>query len=612
MGSASPTRSSSRSFACCCRRGIETTYRSLGEPAARAPHPPGPARRGSRGSRDPARGHRGGLALGAAVHAAPAGCTRDTALGGVDIPAGSHLNVFVGSANHNERRFPDPDRFDVRRDAAPHVTFGAGPRACLGMHLARLAGHVVLDALLERLDDLRLDSQEPAPQIVGTTFRSPDALPVRFTPSPRGRSRAMELPRLISVDDHVVEPPDLWQRHLPAGSGTRPAGRAGQGQGPWQRAALHVRRSGRRPVGRPLGLRGRHHADHDAVRGGVLRPRRRRATRPCSSTSMLPGCSDPTARLADMDANHVDASLCFPTFPRFCGQTFLEADDKELALACVQAYNDWMIDEWCGGDGARPADPAHPGPAVGSRPGRGRGRALRGEGSHAVCFSEGPAALGLPSVHTDALGSVVAGVRGDRHRREHAHRLVVDVPADEPDAPVWSRSRSRSRARATRSSTGSAAATLERFPTLRIALSRGPGRLDAVRPRAARPRRGSTHGRTAASASACRTRRARYIEGRVFGCIFDDLAGLAHARPGRDGPDHDRDRLPARRLDVAALAARRSRASCAAAGLDDDEIYALVRGNAIRCYGLDRYFGVAAWSRTSACDYVVLLATSPR
>ncbi len=50
-----------------------------------------------------------------------------------------------------------------------------------------------------------------------------------------------------------------------------------------------------------------------------------------------------------MDANHIDAAICFPnTLPRFCGQTFPERQDKELALLCVQAYNDWMIDEWCG------------------------------------------------------------------------------------------------------------------------------------------------------------------------------------------------------------------------------------------------------------------------
>jgi cytochrome P450 len=105
---------------------------------------------------------------------------RDAELGGVEIPGGSPVNLFVGSANRDERRFPEPDRFDVHRDPTPHVTFGAGPHACLGMHLARLESRVALDAVLERLDDLHLDSQEPAPHIVGTTFRSPNALPVCF------------------------------------------------------------------------------------------------------------------------------------------------------------------------------------------------------------------------------------------------------------------------------------------------------------------------------------------------------------------------------------------------------------------------------------------------
>ena len=76
-----------------------------------------------------------------------------------------------------------------------------------------------------------------------------------------------------------------------------------------------------------------------------------------------------------------------------------------------------------------------------------------------------------------------------------------------------------------------------------------------------------------------------YIADRVFGCIFDDFAGLAQPRPGRDGPDHVRDRLPARRLDLAPLTARRPRKSCARRGLDDDEIWALVRGNAIAATG---------------------------
>ena len=68
---------------------------------------------------------------------------------------------------------------------------------------------------------------------------------------------------------------------------------------------------------------------------------------------MRKGCWDPKARLEDMDANWTEAQMCFPSFPRFCGQTFLEADDRELALLCVKAYNDWMVDEWCGGTDGR-------------------------------------------------------------------------------------------------------------------------------------------------------------------------------------------------------------------------------------------------------------------
>jgi cytochrome P450 len=105
---------------------------------------------------------------------------RPSRLGGVDIPPGSDMNVFVGSANRDEKRFSNPDRFDVHRNHIAHVTFGSGPHACLGMHLARLESRVALNALLDRLPDLRLDPQAPAPRIVGTTMRSPDCLPVSF------------------------------------------------------------------------------------------------------------------------------------------------------------------------------------------------------------------------------------------------------------------------------------------------------------------------------------------------------------------------------------------------------------------------------------------------
>ena len=51
--------------------------------------------------------------------------------------------------------------------------------------------------------------------------------------------------------------------------------------------------------------------------------------------------------------NHVEASLSFPSFPRFCGQTFYERKDKELGDLCVKAYNDWMLDEWCAASNGR-------------------------------------------------------------------------------------------------------------------------------------------------------------------------------------------------------------------------------------------------------------------
>ncbi len=97
---------------------------------------------------------------------------------------------------------------------------------------------------------------------------------------------------------------------------------------------------------------------------------------PITYDEMRPGCYDPKARIADNEANWVEASLCFPTFPRFCGQTFLEAKDKELAEACVTAYNDFMVEEWCG-DSEGPPAPALPHSVVGRGEGGRRGAAQR-------------------------------------------------------------------------------------------------------------------------------------------------------------------------------------------------------------------------------------------
>jgi cytochrome P450 len=106
---------------------------------------------------------------------------RDSELGGVAIPAGTNVSVSVAAANRDPARYPDPDRFDPTRKHIAHLTFGGGPHLCLGMHLARMEATVAINALLDRLPDLRLDPSAPPPQIVGMAFRSPAALPVTFT-----------------------------------------------------------------------------------------------------------------------------------------------------------------------------------------------------------------------------------------------------------------------------------------------------------------------------------------------------------------------------------------------------------------------------------------------
>lgn len=107
----------------------------------------------------------------------------DSKLGGVDIPAGSVVMLFIGAANRDEKVFPDPDRFDVHRKPNQQIAFAVGAHACLGMHLARMENRVALEAILDRLPELRLDPAAAPPRIIGMPLRSPDALPVLFTPA---------------------------------------------------------------------------------------------------------------------------------------------------------------------------------------------------------------------------------------------------------------------------------------------------------------------------------------------------------------------------------------------------------------------------------------------
>jgi len=187
---------------------------------------------------------------------------------------------------------------------------------------------------------------------------------------------------LVSVDDHVVEPPGMFDGRLPA----RYAHLAPKlvvdddGVYAWVYQGTESR---------SVGL--------NAVAG---RPRSEFGIEPASFDDMRPGCFDVDERVKDMNANGVLGSMCFPSMPQFCGQLFARTEDKDVAAAMVRAYNDWHVEAWCG---------AHPGRFIplglpmmwDAELLAGEVRRLAAMGCHAVTFSENPAALGYPSLHSD-------------------------------------------------------------------------------------------------------------------------------------------------------------------------------------------------------------------
>jgi predicted TIM-barrel fold metal-dependent hydrolase len=186
---------------------------------------------------------------------------------------------------------------------------------------------------------------------------------------------------MISVDDHVVEPPDLWWRRLPPDlrdDGPRVEARDGQQVWVYGSRSKPMAEQGARLFSAP-GLR-------DLL------------DIPSTFDDLRPGCFDPVERVKDMDAANVSASLCFPPFPRFAGQEFLEADDKDLALRCVRIYNDWMIDEWCGSAPGR-LIPLVILPLWDAGLARAELERTAAKGAKAVTFPENPYTLGLPSIY---------------------------------------------------------------------------------------------------------------------------------------------------------------------------------------------------------------------
>ncbi len=260
---------------------------------------------------------------------------------------------------------------------------------------------------------------------------------------------------LISVDDHVLEPPGLWTDRMPAKDREQAPHFVIEGD-----MDFWVYDGKRYPSS---GL--------SAVAG---KEKEEFSPEPVTYAEMRPGCYDSQARLADMDQAGILASLCFPTITRFCGQLFMEGSDRDFGFRCIQVYNDWMIDEWAGGAPGRYIplilipmwDPALAAKEM---------ERCADKGATAFAFSENPAPLGLPTIHDkNNYWDPVLAAANDLEMVVSMHvGSSSQVPQIAPDAPFM--------ANLTWGATRTSGAMLswlfsgqfQRYPNLKIALSEG-------------------------------------------------------------------------------------------------------------------------------------------
>src|SRR3984957_8700549 len=393
-----------------------------------------------------------------------------------------------------------------------------------------------------------------------------------------------ELPKIVSVDDHVVEPPHVWKTWLP--EKYREAGP----------------RSERRGIGQIRHLGGGNYEQTFDENGpeadcwiyedlvyinkrfvaAAGYPREEMTMAPITYDEMRPGCYDPAERLADMDLNWVEASLSFPTFPRFCGQTFSEGKDKELGLACVKAYNDWMVEEWCGDSGGR-LIPLAIIPLWDVSLAAAEVRRNSDRGVHAVCFSEIPPYLGLPSIHSGYWDPFFAACSETETVVCMHIGSSSKMPATTDDAPAAVAPTLVFNHAMASLTDFLFSGVLVRFPDLRLAYAEGQiGWLPYVLERADsvwQEHRAWTHAQDLVPEPP-----SSYYYKQVYGCFFRDQHGLNSLDavgednvtfeteyPHTDSTWPDSKKVAEEMMDH----------------LSDEVVYKLVRGNAIRMLSLD-------------------------
>jgi predicted TIM-barrel fold metal-dependent hydrolase len=185
---------------------------------------------------------------------------------------------------------------------------------------------------------------------------------------------------LISVDDHLVEPPNMFDGRLPA------------------RFADQAPRITRKPDGSDVWMFNGVEIPNIGLNAVAGRPKEEYGIEPTSYEEMRPGCFDVHERVKDMSAGGVLGSMCFPSFPGFSGRLFAAAQDKDLALATVQAYNDWHIEDWAGAYPDRFIPMALP-VLWDADLAAAEVRRVAAKGCHSITFTENPATLGYPSFH---------------------------------------------------------------------------------------------------------------------------------------------------------------------------------------------------------------------